>query len=735
MNLREVNLKKSYDSDTDDILHDFYIPILSNSVYYKRLAGFFSSSSLAVAAKGITKLIENGGKMELITCARLQKADIEIIEKAFEKSEEIISKYFINDLKNLNDEFMLDHVKALGWMIANKKLEIKIALVKDENNRILSQEEIDKKGIFHQKVGIFEDQLGNKLSFSGSQNESANAWTNNVEEIKIFRNWIPEEEKYFEADINKFNKYWEGKSKRMLIIDAPQAVKDKLVSIAPRDIKTKKDILLLNLDKYYNKVIKPNNKVISLRNYQETAIKNWVINQYKGIFEMATGTGKTYAAFGCLEKVMEKEQNLLCVISAPYNHLVKQWKKEMKKISDDGDQNIFFKIKNLSKNNQIIIGSSNYKWKKELSNKITKLESGLLNNLIIYTTHDTLKSDFFIKKISSSKLPLMLIVDEVHGAGTTSRKTGLLNEYRYRLGLSATPRRWMDEEGTELIFDFFDNKENKPTYEFSLEEAINRINPLTGKTFLTPYQYLPYFTSLNEEEAEEYLKLSKLISKVGSYKDSSDDALYRYNRLIEKRANIIKSAANKLIILDEIIKDLKEKNDDIKDLLIYCNPGGQLEKVQMILNEKRIKQCKFTSDENVVPEKKYLGLSEREYILKNFSEGHYQALVAMKCLDEGVDIPSAKIGIIMASSTNPREFIQRRGRLLRYFPGKSEALIYDIIIMPPKTDQTNMFLLEQDKNLLKKEITRYKEFAKIAKNSGECLIKLIEIEKKYGFYF
>lgn len=468
MNLKNLNLKKSYDSDTDNILEDFYIPSLSESFLYKRLAGFFSSSALAVAAKGITKLIENDGKMELITCARLQKADIEMIEKVIEKPEEIIFKYFINDLKNLNDEFILDHVKALGWMIANKKLEIKIALVKDENGKILDQEEIDKKGIFHQKVGIFEDQQGNKLSFSGSQNESANAWINNIEEIKIFRNWLSEEQKYFEADNNKFNKYWSDTADRTKIIDLPIAIKEKLIQIAPKDIKE------LKLEKNYDTRMsgKIEEKKIKLRDYQDEAIEQWVNNEYKGIFEMATGTGKTFTALGCAKKIFDKYSNNILVISTPTTHMVEQWEKD---ISDFGFNNIPI-IKAFS--------DYGYSWGKDMINSINKIRIGKYNNIIILTTHATFASKKFIGIISeiNSKISLFLVSDEVHGVGAPQRSEGMIDKYIYRLGLSATPSRWLDSEGTELIFSYF----GKTVFEYSLQKAIEN-------GFLTPYEYKPIF--------------------------------------------------------------------------------------------------------------------------------------------------------------------------------------------------------------------------------------------------
>ena len=236
MSLRDVELKRAYDSDFDDVLSDFYIPVLSQAVEYKRLAGFFSSTSLAVAAKGISKLIRNGGCMKLICCARLSKADVKMIQEAQENPINTIEKVMTRDIEDLENEFVRDHVRALGWMIANEQLNIKVAIVCDEKGYPLHKEIIEKKGIFHQKVGILEDIDGNRVSFSGSVNESATGWLGNIEEFKVFRSWVDPENEYLSADHDKFEKYWRGSPARTKVIEIPTAVREKLIEISPQRI-------------------------------------------------------------------------------------------------------------------------------------------------------------------------------------------------------------------------------------------------------------------------------------------------------------------------------------------------------------------------------------------------------------------------------------------------------------------------------------------------------------------
>ena len=321
MGLKDLDLKISYDSDIDDILNDFYIPALSNSIKYKRSVGFFSSKSLAVAAEGISNFITNGGNMELICGTKLKGKDLDIIKKAHRNPEEVIEEFFLDELENLEEGFVNDHVRALGWMVANGRLKLKIAIIMDENGIPLEE----NKGILHQKIGILKDIDGNCISFSGSNNETAAGWINNVEEFKVFRSFKEHEMEYQKTDDKKFNDLWNGKSKRMRVIDSPTAIKEKLMKIAPEKIED------LKLNEKFTDKEKEITKKIKLWDYQNEAIKNWIENNKNGIFEMATGTGKTFTALGCLSKELENNEKLLVVISCPYQHLVQQWKHSVNK--------------------------------------------------------------------------------------------------------------------------------------------------------------------------------------------------------------------------------------------------------------------------------------------------------------------------------------------------------------------------------------------------------------------
>lgn len=704
MVLRELSIKRAYDSSVDDILNEFYIPVLANSRYYKRLTGFFSSNSFAIALRGISKFISNKGKMRIICGAKLSQSDINAIVKGIKDPQTVIEESSIRNISEITDEFVKDHINALAWMVANNILEIKIAL---PTNNIESLNDI---GIFHQKIGILEDENGDKISFSGSINETAVGWTYNIEEFKVFRSWIEQEEQYFQMDNECFEKYWGGKSNKVQVYDIPTAVKDKLVQIV-KDMDV--NDILKGLQRWESMrssksdkeiIVCTSNKNIKLRDYQVEAIKSWVRHGYKGIIEMATGTGKTYVALGCIKMLKKNVSNLIVVITTPFKHLIDQWEENLREWGYNG----------------ISASSEEPSWVKKIANAISDVNNHYKDMLIIITTHDTFSGDKFIRLISEATVPTLLIADEVHGLGSPERRKGLLPCYKYRLGLSATPKRLFDDEGTDVLFDYFEGV----IFRFTIRQAIDR-------GYLIPYYYYPHFVDLTEEEFEEYLeytrKIAMLSEKIKRAEEKEIQLLQeRLDNTRRRRKKIINNASKKLDeLFDEILKEIQRSRcSDINRCLIYCSSKKQIKEVQNILNRNGIIQHKFTTEEDN---------KEREEILQNFKEGTYQALVAIKCLDEGVDIPSAETAIILASSTNSREFIQRRGRILRLYNDKKYAYIHDVVVIPtftPNTYEDNIFKIER--NMVKTELKRVMEFVESSINSKEALNNIQNILAYYG---
>ena len=433
-------------------------------------------------------------------------------------------------------------------------------------------------------------------------------------------------------------------------------------------------------------------KDIKLREYQIEAIDAWFENDCNGIFEMATGTGKTFTALSCFERLLINKDSLCTVIACPQSHLIDQWIGEIKKFFDG----------------PIVVASSkNHKWKEDLADLIVDMYLGVIDKVVILTTHISLASDFFMEKIHEIDAEKLLIVDEVHGIGSEKQMLGLDEIYDYRLGLSATPSRYFDDIGTQVINDYFCGV----VFEFDLSRALTEINPETEKTYLTQYIYKPIVVNLNDKELDEYRELSAKIARLFATKNK--DVKESLNGLLFKRQNIINNAEEKYDAFRNILKE----RPDIDKLIVYCSPQ-QIDRIQEIMNEEGVSpQHRFTQKQSASKKKKE-DYSEREFLLKKFADGSYKALVAIKCLDEGVDVPVAENAIILSSTSNPREHIQRRGRILRNAPGKKEATIYDVLVFPEESS-------DQGKKIRQKEINRYLDFAVNAENSLEC-IRLLE---------
>ena len=706
-------LHHSYDSGLEDVLWDFYIPVLSKANRYDRIAGFFSSSALAYAARGMEAFLNNGGKMRLVTCPMLSTSDAKMLETSVNNLDKIITDSFIHDYESLEDAFQADHVKALGWMLANNKLEIRIAIIK-KNGHILNEEEINDSGIMHQKVGVLYDQSGNILSFSGSNNESGSGWRGNTEEFKVFCSWN-DAIGYYKDDIKKFDSFWNGTRPDVEIKTIPQALKEKLIEYSSGF-----EPKFINVKKYYRDKDKDFHKkrLNELKPffYQENAVKMWEENQRSLLLQMATGCGKTKTAIACMSYAAHDTNPLLVVISTPQATLSAQWKRDVDGLDIlvmQGD-----KVDVPSKYSFVVQGGSS--WRNDLRKEITKLKAGLYPYLIVYVTHALSHTEDFrnIIKKTGNRVTKFLIGDEVHGLGAKASRSALDDIYKYRLGLSATPQRWFDDEGSEIIEEYFGGK----SFEFTLEDALREHNPLTGKTFLVNYFYHPRFVMLDDKEMEDYKSLTDKIARLAN--SGSEDYRSYLEMLRFQRANIEKNAEAKY---DELEMILDELGPEISNTIIFVS-DEQIDRVMGIMNRRKIESARFTMAQGTAPSDKYGGISERDHIINLFKKEKYKALVAIKCLDEGIDIPSADTAIVMASSTNPREYVQRIGRIIRQAENKGQANIYDMIIHPDISRLDNDKAKEMEQRIFAKELDRVKDLSRNALNNVSVLNKVTDIE-------
>ena len=300
MSLLDVNLKKEYRSPRDDVVNEFYIPLLKESTLYKRSVGFFSSSSLLEISYGITKLINNKGKIQLIVSPNLSEEDIDAINKGYEIRESIIERALLQYITEPQNYFEEERLNLLATLIAEEKLDIKIAFsLKDQ-----------QLGLYHEKLGLMYDNENNIIAFSGSMNETENAFLNNYEIVDVFTSW----EDYDRVNLKEeaFNKLWNNEDSSAIICDFPKVAKEKLLSYKKEYVdwnidekefvnRAKNSVQSEKIDKLKSVTNSPEIPIgVTLHDYQKNAIINWKNNNYRGIFDMATGTGKTYTGLGAI---------------------------------------------------------------------------------------------------------------------------------------------------------------------------------------------------------------------------------------------------------------------------------------------------------------------------------------------------------------------------------------------------------------------------------------------------
>jgi DNA phosphorothioation system restriction enzyme len=694
MSLNQLELSYQYRSDDKkNILEHFYMPVLSEAKIYKRSIGYFSINSLVAAAKGVSVLIENGGKMFLIATPFLN-----IQEQDLADEEGLIEKSLLKSLEHsLNSAIVQERLNYLAWLIDNGQLNIKIAVSKNKG--------LEKH---YEKGGVIEDYNGNKLAFINFFNELGEQYCN-FEIIDVFCSWKEHEEYRVIAKEKAFDQLWANIDKNMNVYELPEKVKHKILEfrkgvyyqIDP-EVKLKSTSFSIQEGTGHYPAIPDE---LTIRDYQQEAVRSWFRNDCRGLLEMATGTGKTITALVAITKLWEITKRLGVIIVCPYTHLVEQWAREVKKF------NML----------PIIAHSSRTLWEEELNNYIFSFQSKAINHFCLITTIATFQTDAMQKILRKLDSDVVFVADEAHHLGAKQIREKLIDTIEFRLALSATPVRWYDEEGTKKITDYFGNV----IFKFGLDQAIK-------KGYLTKYYYYPHLVYLEEDESEKYYeitrKLAKLLSKTSGSELWNMEQHESLQGLLIERSRILSSARNKLTKLRELFKHQTQSRYN----LIYCGDSSvdgekQIDRVVKILGEELdMKVHTFTSRE---------ALHQRKKLLELFESGELQCLVAIKCLDEGIDIPAVQHVYLLSSSTNPREFIQRRGRILRKHPNKKYSYIHDFIVIPRDLEEINTLepsIFNIERALVKKEFMRLSEFAELSVNGPQVQEKLTNVKKIYN---
>ena len=710
--LKDLKTKSVYNSDDDNLLEDFYIPALSVANLYQRSVGYFSAVTLAYAAQAFSVFVENGGKIELIVGAFVSEAEYEAVVSGYDQKNiaSRLGELFISEISNVESALFQCRLKALAWLVTNNTLSIKIAL--------------RPNGLFHEKVGIITDSTGDKLVFSGSANETDKALLPgyNYESINVFQSWRSELEDHWAPHVSKFEHLWENRSPNTAVIDFPEAARNKLVQITqhsefPPSINSER----IEWEKFLGKPdhgkspMKPSlpKKIhgsdFEIREHQTTALQKWRANDFVGILALATGAGKTVTSIYGIVQIASKIENLVVIIAVPYQNLADQWCEVLSLF------NIF----------PIRCYRSKSLWLDRLSAAAHYSQTDAAGFTAIVVVNRTLKSPDFqtlLQKFSPDKL--MFIGDECHHHGSLSFEGYLPVEARFRLGLSATPEHYLDDKRNEHLESIYGKIVDTYTLKQAVEDKI-----------LTPYRYTVIPINLTPDEASRYVSLSVQIGRMfaalknGGYDDEKAEPL---QAKLRERSRIVASAQGKLPALKKLLKGYDRP---ISHSLFYCGDGmvdledleddsgfgmRQIEAVSTILHEQGWSNSHFTARENK---------KQRDEILCNFKDKYINSLVAIKCLDEGIDIPACSTAFILASSRDPRQFIQRRGRILRRSPGKDIAEIFDFLVILPEVEDDER---GYSRRLLVGELERVAEFASLSQNQHECYIALRPILLKYS---
>ena len=723
----EIPLTRNYHSGTNNPPIKLYLDIFSEIKKMDLELGFFSSSAFQVLSYGLAQFIHNDGVLRIIANSHLSSEDSQLISS--ESNSNIIyedASQYIEDKRKLTQ--LQEIISKREQHFFNCLLYLK------SKGRLIIQpvQPINTvNGMAHTKNCVVSDDE-NHLYFSGSTNFTGNALINNIESLDVSPDWLGDIEGNkakikefnirFEKVIEKRHPKYKYLTKNQLIeqIDSRGENKELLslfedeielgsLEFGDEEFSTFAKVLKQKKIEFEEKVrkieIEPHfpffdDKISEPRPYQKEAYKEWVKNNYKGIFAMATGTGKTITALNCVleEYKRTKEYNIIIVV--PTIDLVNQWREELEKF-------------NFSKILQV---SSKHKWKNNFLRFVQNMKYDIRSDIAIVTTYRSFVNKHFFELYTQVESKFILIGDEAHNIGS---KDVLKNFKKLKtpkmIALSATPKRVYDPEGTKSIEEIFDD--NEPyTYVFSLERAIK-------EKFLTRYLYFPKVVKLNDEEFEEY----KIITKKLIPFLSDDGGLGEgAQMLLLKRKRIIHKAKNKEFVFKEILKELDVKNK-LSHSFVFAPEGIYKDNDRNILDSfikiatdtfPKLRVDSFTSRD-----------IKREDILKSFEKGILDMVFAMKALDEGVDIPRTEVGIFTSSTGNPRQFIQRRGRVLRKHPDKDIAIIYDMIVVPDLFSQDTFNL---ERSLLKQELTRVGYFADLADNFYQAKEVLNPISEEYN---
>ena len=678
--LKDLDLLPVYDSSEHNLVRDLIVPLLEHSITYMRGVGFFTSGWLRIAARGLVSLAERGGHAEYVVSPILEKEDWEALQRGESaREDDILRRSLERNIGELASSLEHDTRDALAWLVADGMLEFRFAVPRTSG----------VTGDYHDKVGVFIDRQWDIVAIHGSFNDTVGG-TLNGEAFSVFRSWDIGQRPFVQKHHERLLKLWQGGNAQFGTHSIPDAVRERFIRLRS----SKERPYKLPLVGSARAMPRMPQCPVPLRDFQAEAVCKWADSDCRGILEMATGTGKTITALAAASKRYSLLGRLALIVSVPYLHLVEQWARNCRQFG-------FLPV---------LCSGEHRNWHIEAKSVITDLRLRSLSHVCLLVVHNTSATPLFSEVAARVPSELcMFVADEAHALGAPKLQAGLLPGASMRMGLTATPHRWYDEAGTDALMQYFSGV----AFEYPLEQAIGR--------HLVPYEYHPIPVNLTEEEEAEFRQITDKVASLQGWARSDPQVQETIELLLIKRARLMAAAAEKLpALLDKLrsmMKQAQTSGRELRDVLIYCAPGTHAEVLKAVTG-LGLRCHEFVHT---------VGLTDRERVLEQFAKGDLQVLVAIKCLDEGVDVPSTRTAFFLASTTNPKEFIQRRGRVLRLAEGKRRAVIFDFVVTPADSCPE-----ETGQSILRREMPRFAEFAQAACNEFEARSKLHDILNRYG---
>ncbi len=666
--LSSLTLGTEYRSMKDDPVGSFYHLCLQNADRYKRAVGYFRSTVFVVIGPAILEFARRGGKIDLICSPDLDPDDVQQIAGGYARRTDVIAKSLTEQFdKLLADQGTAGPARTLATLIAAGTLELKLAVL------------ANGRGIYHEKIGIFSDAIGNTVTFKGSTNETWGGWhrLGNFESIEVFCSWRGslenERTKRHEAH---FDTLWSETDPHVLVLPFPPSAIEYFKKYSRRDLET-----------LVAEIAPAQSRWRTAMSHQDAAVAAWRAQGCKGIWQHATGSGKTFTAILAIRSHVELGHPVLILV--PSRLLLEQWAAELREEIPDAAL--------------LLAGGGHDRWRAPGRLKgMTGPDAELGPRIVLATMQTAASLDFRTNVLAGDHL--LLVADEVHQVGSPQNSNALRLNAGARLGLSATPTRYGDPDGTNKIFAYFGNV---------VPPVITLIDAIRAGR-LVPYEYYPHPVNLTAQEASDWKEITKAIrQEVARQKEhpgSKGPLSEKAKMLLIKRARIAKKASIKVRVAVSVLQSLYSPG---QSWLVYCEDGDQLTGVLIALREAGLSCSEYYS---AMP-------GDRDATMAWFRT-YGGILVSIRCLDEGVDIPAVSHALILASSQNPRQFIQRRGRVLRTAKGKDLAVIHDAIVVPVNAEDE-----PEQMSLLRAELIRSVEFSKHAVNRGaEAELRAIAID-------